>query len=62
MLHVLDTELFNAQTFDAALQSDQPALALFRNTLKAANQILKDRFYAGRAAWFMPVPSWSTPY
>jgi [protein-PII] uridylyltransferase len=50
MRHLLDTELFNAQTFDAALQSDQPALDLFRDTLKAANQVLVDRFYAGRAA------------
>ena len=50
MRHMLDTELFNAQVFDAALQSDQPALPLFRNTLKSANQLLKDRFYAGRAA------------
>jgi [protein-PII] uridylyltransferase len=50
MRHVLDTELFDAQTFDAALQSDQPPLALFRDTLKAANQVLVDRFYAGRAA------------
>jgi [protein-PII] uridylyltransferase len=50
MRHLLDSELFNAQTFDAALQSDQPALDVFRDTLKAANQVLVDRFYAGRAA------------
>ena len=50
MRHMLDTELFNAQAFDTALQSDQPSLPLFRDKLKVANQILIDRFYAGRAA------------
>jgi len=51
MRHILDTELFNAQQFDATLRSDSTtALTLFRDTLKTANQILVDRFYAGRAA------------
>ena len=50
MRHMLDTELFNAQAFDAALQSDQTPLPLFRNTLRAANEVLVDRFHAGRAA------------
>lgn len=50
MRHMLDTELFNAQAFDAALQSDQPPLPLFRDTLRTANEVLIDRFYAGRAA------------
>ncbi len=50
MRHMLDTELFNAQAFDTALQSDQVPLALFRDTLHTANEVLVDRFYAGRAA------------
>jgi [protein-PII] uridylyltransferase len=51
MRQVLDTELFNAQQFDTDLQADPSgALPLFRDTLKTANQILIDRFHAGRAA------------
>lgn len=51
MRQVLDTELFNAQSFDTALQSEPTtALTLFRDTLKTANQVLLDRFHAGRAA------------
>ena len=51
MRHVLDTELFNAQDFDSTLQSDPTAaLKLFRDALITANQVLVDRFHAGRAA------------
>ena len=51
MRQVLDTELFNAQSFDTALQSEPTtALTLFRDTLKTANKVLLDRFHAGRAA------------
>lgn len=51
MQQMLDTEFFNAQQFDSELQADPAsALKLFRESLKAANQILVDRFHAGRAA------------
>jgi [protein-PII] uridylyltransferase len=46
---VLDPELFDAATFDARLAAGEDALPLFRDTLKSANQVLVDRFHAGRA-------------
>lgn len=46
----VDPGLFNAESFDRALQRGDESLPLFRDTLKAANQELARRFYAGRAA------------
>ena len=50
MRHQLDAELFNATHFDTRLQGNSTPLALFRDTLNTANQILIDRFHEGRAA------------
>lgn len=50
MLHTLDAELFDAQSFDSALQDGEPALPLFRQVLKNAHQVLVNRFQQGRAA------------
>ena len=51
MRQTLDAELFNAPEFDNNLNAAPAnALPLFRDTLKSANQILVDRFHAGRAA------------
>ncbi len=46
----LDAELFDAERFDAALAAGEAPLPLFRDTLKAANAVLVERFHAGRAA------------
>ena len=46
----VDAGLFNAEEFDASLQKGNAPLPLFRDTLKAANEELARRFYAGRTA------------
>ncbi len=46
-----DAELFDAQAFDTALsESSSPPIKLFKQTLLQANQVLLDRFNAGRSA------------
>ncbi len=50
MPKALDAALLDVAAFDAALQSHQPPLPLFRDALKAAQQVLVERFLAGRAA------------
>ncbi|CAK0781080.1 (Protein-PII) uridylyltransferase / (Protein-PII)-UMP uridylyl-removing enzyme [Gammaproteobacteria bacterium] len=40
-------ELLNTAALDAALAAGEPPLKTFRTALKTANQILRERFYAG---------------
>lgn len=46
----IDLELFNEEQFETELQTNKNTLVLFKNTLKNATDVLKQRFKAGRAA------------
>lgn len=47
---VIDSELFDEVAFDTELQKQKNNLSLFKETLKNATEVLKQRFKAGRAA------------
>lgn len=46
----IDSELFEQDQFETELQKQNNTLALFKNTLKNATDVLNSRFKAGRAA------------
>ncbi len=50
MLPVPDTQLFDAVAFDAALAADEAPLPLFRDTLRHARELIKERWLEGRSA------------
>lgn len=47
---MIDKELFDQEAFDAELKQQKYPLALFKETLKNATEVLNARFKAGRAA------------
>ena len=47
---MIDSELFDQETFETELQHQKNPLALFKETLKNATDVLNARFKAGRAA------------
>jgi len=46
----IDSELFDETHFESELKKQNNTLVLFKETLKNATEVLKQRFKAGRAA------------